>query len=89
MSGKQPVVETFAGALLLVANYAGAIVFALQMPHAFRVPLMVGAHAVLAVTVFQQTRRLESKQHSQLAIQEFYQFIWRLFYIEYCLLPFL
>ncbi|KAK9797352.1 hypothetical protein WJX73_001094 [Symbiochloris irregularis] len=77
------------GTALLVANYVGAVVTALRMPHAFRVPLMVGAHAVLALNIILETRRLESQQHSQLAIRQYYQAIWRLFYIEYCLLPFL
>ena len=73
----------------MVANYAGAIVLALRMPHAFRVPLMVGTHALLALGVIQQTRKLEADNHSPMAIQAFYQFIWNIFYTEYCLLPFL
>ena len=73
----------------MVANYAGAIVLALRMPHAFRVPLMVGAHALLAGSVIVQTKKLEAEQHSQKAIAAFYRFIWNLFYTEYCLLPFL
>ena len=67
----------------------GAVVTALRMPHAFRVPLMVGAHVILAVNIILETRKLESQQHSQLAIGQYYQAIWRLFYIEYGLLPFL
>lgn len=78
-----------AGSFLLVANYVAAIVLAFRMPHAFRVPLMAGAHAALAIAVIQQTRQLESHNHTLPAIRTYYQFIWNIFYTEYCLLPFL
>lgn len=77
------------GSFLLVANYVAAIVLAFRMPHAFRVPLMAGAHAALAIAVIQQTRQLESHNHTLPAIRTYYQFIWNIFYTEYCLLPFL
>lgn len=41
---------------LLLCNYVGAIVLAWRLPHAFNVPLMVGAHAALALLAIHYTR---------------------------------
>ncbi len=41
---------------LLLCNYVGAIVLAWRLPHAFNVPLMVGAHATLALLAVHYTR---------------------------------
>jgi len=79
----------FLGSGLLLGNYAAAILMALKLPWAFRVPLMVGAHALLAIGVVYATLQLEAAKYSQKAIQAYYQFIWNVFYAEYCLLPFL
>ena len=78
-----------AGSGLLLANYVAAIVLALRIPGAFRTPVMIGGHAVLAVGLLWQTAKLESEKYTVPAIQAFYRFIWNLFYSEYLLLPFL
>ena len=78
-----------AGSGLLCLNYLGAVVLALRLPNAFRVPLMIGAHCLLAVGTIWQTLQLQSKKYSASAIQAYYRFIWNLLYTEYVLLPFL
>lgn len=79
----------FLGSGLLLVNYVGAIAAALLLRGSFRVPLMVVAHALLALTLTFQTWKLDSEKYSKEAIAEYYRFIWNLFYSEYCLLPFL
>lgn len=76
------------GSGLLLGNYAAAMLLAVKLPWAFRVPLMVGSHALLAVGVLYATYQLEAAKYSRTAIQAYYQFIWNVFYAEYCLLPF-
>ena len=78
-----------AGSGLLVGNYIAAIMLAIKLPWAFRVPLMVGAHVLLAIGVMYASLQLEIAKYSRTAIQAYYQFIWNIFYTEYCLLPFL
>lgn len=74
---------------LLLANYIGAAVLAVRMAGAFNVPLMAGAHLVLGASLLYQTLKLQSAKFSQSAIKAFYQFIWALFYSEYCIFPFI
>ena len=76
-----------AGSGLLCINYTGAILLALRLPHAFRVPLMIGVHTLLGLATVWQTLQLETRKYSASAIQSYYQFIWRLLYIEYLLVP--
>ena len=78
-----------AGSGLLIGNYAAAVLLAVKLPWAFRVPLMVGSHILLAVGVLYATLQLEAAKYSRQSIQTYYQFIWNVFYAEYCLLPFL
>ena len=78
-----------AGSGLLIGNYAAAVLLALKLPWAFRVPLMVGTHLLLAIGVVYATLQLELSKYSKAAIQTYYQFIWNVFYAEYFLLPFL
>lgn len=72
---------------MLLANYVGAIVYALKQPGVFRLPTMVGAHAVLAIVLVLQTLQLDRQRYSQEAIAQYYRRIWSLFYTEYALLP--
>jgi homogentisate solanesyltransferase len=72
---------------MLLMNYIGAIVLAFTQPEAFRVPLMIGAHSVLAAVLLVRARKLAADNYSQDAIQTFYRWIWNLFYAEYALLP--
>lgn len=82
-----PAVVKLVIAMLLV-NYAGAVLTAvLAPPGAFRRPVMAVGHAVLAVTLVRHARQIEAGKQS--SIKRFYAFIWRLFYAEYLLFPFI
>jgi homogentisate solanesyltransferase len=72
---------------MLLANYVGAIGLAFAQPEAFRLPVMVGAHAVLAAVLLFRARKLAAARYTQDAIQAFYRWVWNLFYAEYALLP--
>lgn len=50
---------------------------------------MVGGHLILAAMLLRRYRALAEKQHSLTGIKEYYKGIWDLFYLEYCLYPFL
>ncbi|KAK3127498.1 hypothetical protein QOZ80_7AG0574220 [Eleusine coracana subsp. coracana] len=77
----------FLGSGLLVANYIAAIVVAFQMPQAFRCPVMVPVHAILAAGLIFQTWVLEQAKYTKDAISQYYRFIWNLFYAEYIFFP--
>lgn len=84
-----PLLTHNTGSGLLLGNYVLAAAMALQQPAAFRVPLMLGAHAVLGVLLIWQTLKLDSAKYTQAAIAGYYRFIWNLFYTEYAMFPFL
>ncbi|KAK3125481.1 hypothetical protein QOZ80_7BG0605500 [Eleusine coracana subsp. coracana] len=77
----------FLGSGLLVANYIAAIIVAFQMPQAFRCPVMVPVHAILAAGLIFQTWVLEQAKYTKDAISQYYRFIWNLFYAEYIFFP--
>lgn len=79
---------TFLGSGLLLVNYAGAIIAGLTIS-AFNMPLMVGAHALLGLSVVFETFKLDKQKYTVDAIRDFYRHIWNIFYCEYLLLPFL
>lgn len=54
---------------------------------AFRVPLMLGAHVVLGSILVYRAAKLHGANYTQAAVQNFYRWIWNLFYSEYFLLP--
>ena len=70
--------EPGAGAGLLLANYVGAAVLALRWQRAFNVPVMLGAHGLMAAFLLTNVSKLESARYSQKAIVTFYQSIWNL-----------
>ena len=74
---------------LLLAGYGGAIYCAFAMSADFRLPVMAGAHAVMAAVLLVRGWRLHQEKYSQGAIVNFYRWIWNLFYSEYFLLPFI
>lgn len=63
---------------MLLANYIGAAVLALRMQHAFRVPVMLGAHGLMAAFLIANVSKLETSGYTQPAIIAFYQAIWNL-----------
>ena len=78
-----------AGSGLLAANYITAIVVALRMQHAFRLPVMVGANALFCVYLWIETARVDAGKYSQAAIAAYYRGVWNLFYAQYAILPFI
>ncbi|KAA8516946.1 hypothetical protein F0562_017236 [Nyssa sinensis] len=79
----------FLGSGLLLLNYIGSVLAAVYMPQAFRRSLMIPAHTILALMLIFQAWLLERANYTKEAISGFYQFIWKLFYAEYIMFPFL
>lgn len=77
----------FLGSGLLLVNYIAAVLAAIYMPQAFRRPVMLPAHIILATCLIFQTWVLERANYTMEAIQGYYRFIWNLFYSEYALFP--
>lgn len=73
---------------LLLMNYSGAIVTALVAPPgAFRRYILLFGHAALASWLLRYRRNIDPSNHN--SIKAFYAFIWKLFYAEYMLFPFI
>jgi homogentisate solanesyltransferase len=72
-----------AGVGMLLLNYVMAAGFAFKYSDAFNVPVMVGAHAVLAVILLLRTAKLNAAGYTKDAVNSFYRWIWNLFYAEY------
>ena len=77
------------GVSLMLLNYVGAVALALTQPGSFNVPVMAGAHSVLAVVLVLRTAKLHAANYTQAAVQSFYRWVWNLFYAEYLLFPLL
>eukprot|EP00878_Enallax_costatus_P039914 GHUV01045853.1.p1 GENE.GHUV01045853.1~~GHUV01045853.1.p1 ORF type:complete len:384 (+),score=94.96 GHUV01045853.1:361-1512(+) len=71
------------GVGMLLMNYVMAGVFAFKYSSYFNVPVMVGAHALLAVVLLLRTTKLAAAGYTQAAVTSFYRWIWNLFYSEY------
>ncbi len=72
----------------LSMNYVGAIMAAFLAPKgAFRVPVMVCGHAILGLWLWRYSRTIRPDEQG--SIKRFYAFIWKLFYAEYALFPFI
>ena len=56
---------------------------------AFRQVTMVGGHAILGFLLYRRSRTLDEDTKTIKGIKKYYAFIWKLFYAEYCLYPFL
>eukprot|EP00798_Chlamydomonas_sp_ICE-L_P026829 gene26829-4424_t len=66
---------------LLLSNYIGAIYLALTYS-AFNLPIMAGAHSILAVVLVVRTWRLNQLGYTRDALMSYYRWIWNLFYSE-------
>ncbi|KAG1675030.1 hypothetical protein FOA52_002687 [Chlamydomonas sp. UWO 241] len=74
---------------LLLSNYLGAVWLALREGSSFNIPIMVGAHSLLAAVLLFRTWRLDAAGYSKEAIASFYRWIWNLFYSTYFVFPFI
>ncbi|PXF46739.1 Homogentisate solanesyltransferase, chloroplastic [Gracilariopsis chorda] len=73
---------------LLLMNYGGAIVTGLfAPPGAFRRYVLLFGHVALASWLLRYRRNIDPSNHT--SIKAFYAFIWKLFYAEYLLFPFI
>lgn len=73
---------------VLFLNYVVAVVEGVvNKGGAFRPVTMVGGHALLAILLLTRFRKLNPESLTD--IKAFYKSIWDLFYLEYCLYPFL
>jgi homogentisate solanesyltransferase len=72
-----------AGVGMLLLNYLMAGVFAFKFSSSFNVPVMVGAHAVLATILVLRAAKLGAAGYTKDAVNSFYRWIWNLFYAEY------
>ena len=80
---------SYIGSGLLLMNYVFAIGLSLFNPTWFKQKIMITMHAVLATYLIAKTKKLEKAGFSQSAVQTYYQDVWKLFYSEYLLLPFI
>lgn len=68
---------------MLLLNYVMAGVFALRYSEAFNVPVMLGAHGLLATILVLRAAKLGAAGYTKDAVNSFYRWIWNLFYAEY------
>ncbi|MGV2828907.1 homogentisate phytyltransferase [Myxosarcina sp. GI1(2024)] len=69
---------------LISICYLGMMVAGFYLP-AIETSFFVGYHLVLLILLWWRSRRVDLSQKS--AIADFYQFIWKLFFLEYILFP--
>lgn len=71
---------------LLQALYCAAMILGVASPFMWSKFLMISAHALLSVILWGRAHSTDLK--SKAAITSFYMFVWKLFYVEYLVLPF-
>ena len=74
-------------AFVLSATYGVAIALPALLPGAFKTLPMAGGHFLFLVYFLANFRNLNSSEPE--SIKKFYKAIWNLFYLEYCLYPFI
>lgn len=79
----------FLGSGILLLNYVAAILAAIFMPQAFRRSILIPTHAIMAMSLIFQTRVLDEAKYTKEAASNFYMFLWKLFYAEYLVFPFI
>ena len=81
---------SYIGSGLLLMNYVFAIGLSVFNPTWFKQKIMITMHAILATYLIAKTKKLEKGWFfTQSAVQTYYQDVWKLFYSEYLLLPFI
>ena len=74
-----------AGLAILGVAYAGAVAVGFTCTHGWSRVVTVTAHAGLVSLLAWKAREVDCRNPQ--ALYTFYMFIWKLFYIEYALLP--
>lgn len=72
---------------LLLAAYSIAMIMGVVSSFMWSKLAMVSGHAVLATILWRKALAMDLK--SKVAVTSFYMFIWKLFYAEYLLIPFM
>ncbi|KAD6794903.1 hypothetical protein E3N88_05799 [Mikania micrantha] len=72
---------------LLEMAYGMGIVIGLSSAHIWIRYIMVIGHSILGFILWRNSNLVDLKSNE--AIESFYQFIWKLYYVEYLLVPFL
>ena len=80
---------TALGSGILLINYVVAVYAAIRYPTLFNRQVMGVGHAVLGLVLIARTVALDKAQYARKAVQEYYRWIWNLFYSEYCLFVFI
>lgn len=79
----------FLGSGILLLNYVAAILAAIYIPQAFKRSILIPTHALMATSLIFQTRVLDQAKYTKEAASNFYMFLWKLFYAEYLVFPFI
>ena len=77
------------GSGILLINYVVAVYAALRYPHLFSQKVMAIGHAALGAVLILRTVMLDKAEYARKAIQDYYRWIWNLFYSEYLLFVFI
>eukprot|EP00741_Cyanophora_paradoxa_P022510 tig00021464_g21736.t1 len=74
-------------AAILMVNYVAAIALPIMFRSSFkRWWLMIGVHAAIIAILL---KRIQSVEETKTSLVQYYQFIWKLFYTEFLIYPFL
>ncbi len=71
--------------ILLTICYLSVIVWAMATALPLNMPIFIGSHLVLLTLLWGRSRNVDLDNKA--AIASFYQFIWKLFFLEYLLYP--
>lgn len=76
-----------AASVVLGTAYAGAIALPFILPGTFKIVPMVAGHTALMAYFLVSYSKLDAKD--RVSVKGFYKAIWNMFYLEYCLYPFI
>lgn len=81
--GKKRIFQLSLG--IIFACYAGMILGEITMTTSLNQLLFIGCHLILGALLWWRSRQIDLE--SKKSIASFYQFIWKLFFLEYLLFP--
>nr|UUA80539.1 putative prenyltransferase [Morus alba] len=79
----------FLGTGILLVNYTGAIAATVFLPEAFKSYIMLPSHAIFALWLLFQARKLDKANYTKEASANFFQFLWKLLNLEFILFLFI
>ena len=81
--GKKAIFKISCGVIIFC--YLGMIIIGLLSSFNINQPLLIGSHVALLTLLLWRSQRVDLEDKNSIA--QFYQFIWRLFFLEYLLFP--